>query len=115
MDTKAKRAERRRIQEEIASVEHELHNLDLKLENKPEWSLGEGDPSIHEWELNYSLRKDVERRLHSLQTALDKLEHGSYAICEVCGKPIDPERLAILPETTRCVDCARKKSDRVTR
>ncbi|MCA1553796.1 MAG: TraR/DksA C4-type zinc finger protein [Chloroflexi bacterium] len=33
-------------------------------------------------------------------------------MCESCGKPIDPERLAILPETTRCVDCARKKVTR---
>jgi RNA polymerase-binding transcription factor DksA len=115
METKAKRAERRRIQEEIDSVNHELRNLDVKLENKPEWSLGEGDPSVHEWEMNYALKKEVERRLQSLQIALQKLEHGSYAICEVCGKPIDPERLAILPETTRCVDCARKRTDKVTR
>jgi len=110
MDTKAKRGERRRIHEEIANVEHELHNLNVKLENKPEWSLGEGDPSVHEWEMNFSLKKEVEHRLRSLQSALEHLEQGSYAICEVCGKPINPERLAILPETTRCIDCARKKT-----
>ena len=101
--------EKRRIEEEMAMVRAELQRLVIKLENKPEWSLGEGDPTVQEWELNYELKKEAERRLRSLEAALQKLARGSYAICEICGKPIDPERLAILPETTRCVDCARKK------
>ena len=29
--------------------------------------------------------------------------------CEICGKLIPPERLKIIPETRRCVDCARAK------
>ncbi len=114
MTSKVQQAERRRIEAEIATVKEELARLIEKLENKPEWSLGEGDPSLQEWEMNYALKKDVERRLKSLQAALQKVERGSYAICEICGKPIDPERLAILPETTRCVDCARKKLWRET-
>jgi hypothetical protein len=28
--------------------------------------------------------------------------------CELCGKPIPRERLDALPETRRCVDCARE-------
>jgi len=28
--------------------------------------------------------------------------------CELCGKPIPPERLDALPQTWRCVDCARE-------
>ncbi|MBI5880131.1 MAG: TraR/DksA C4-type zinc finger protein [Chloroflexi bacterium] len=104
-----KQAERAHIEHEIAEVQGELERLREKLENKPEWTLGAGDPSVQEWEMNYTLKQDAERRLKSLQVALDKVEHGRYAICEVCGQPIDPERLAIVPETTRCVVCARKK------
>lgn len=103
-------AERGRIEHELANVQAELDRLLEKLQNKPEWSLGAGDPSVQEWEMNYSLKQDVERRLKSLRTALEKLERGKYAICEVCGKPIDPERLAILPETTRCISCARRRN-----
>jgi len=108
-EAQMKEAEKHRIEQEIASVQAELDHLLEKLENKPEWSLGEGDPMVQEWEMNYVLKREAEHRLKSLRTALDKLEHGKYAICEVCGNPIDPERLAILPETTRCVKCARKK------
>ena len=28
--------------------------------------------------------------------------------CEICGRVIPPERLEALPETRRCVECARK-------
>ncbi len=28
-------------------------------------------------------------------------------LCELCGKPIVKARLQALPETNRCVDCAR--------
>ncbi len=28
--------------------------------------------------------------------------------CEICGQAIPPERLEALPETRRCVECARK-------
>ena len=36
------------------------------------------------------------------------------AKCTICGKPIPAERLKALPQTKRCVDCAREKgSDKV--
>ncbi len=31
------------------------------------------------------------------------------AKCTICGKPIPRERLNALPQTKRCVDCAREK------
>jgi len=110
MIIESKEIERERIEHEIATVIGELERLRDKLENKPEWTLGAGDPSVQEWEMNFALRQEADRRLKSLQAALEKLEHGRYAICEVCGQPIDPERLAIVPETTRCAVCARKKA-----
>lgn len=29
--------------------------------------------------------------------------------CEICGRPIPRERMVILPETKRCVECSEKK------
>ena len=87
MNDNLKQNERRRIDEEIAAVHAELDRLVVKLENKPEWSLGEGDPAVQEWEMNFALKQEVEHRLKSLQTALQKLDQGLYAICEVCGQP----------------------------
>lgn len=42
--------------------------------------------------------------------ALEKVEEGTYGVCDVCGDPIPPPRLRIAPESVLCVKDA--KSDR---
>jgi RNA polymerase-binding protein DksA len=55
--------------------------------------------------LLHSLSDREGRELEAIRAALARLDRGTYGICEVCGEPIDPERLAVLPETTRCILC----------
>ncbi len=45
-------------------------------------------------------------RLNDLDAALARVATGDYGTCEVCGGPIGAERLAALPATRRCIDCA---------
>ena len=35
-----------------------------------------------------------------------QLEQRQRPVCTVCGRAIDLERVAALPTTTRCIDCA---------
>jgi DnaK suppressor protein len=42
-----------------------------------------------------------------LERALEKLEEGTYGICDECGAAIPAGRLGIRPESARCVRCAR--------
>ena len=37
--------------------------------------------------------------------AADLRAQGSYGVCESCGGPIGEERLAAVPDATRCVSC----------
>lgn len=53
-----------------------------------------------------ALIREAERRLSDLEIALLRAEDGQYGICERCGRPIDPERLAIRPTARTCVPCA---------
>ncbi|WP_375489453.1 TraR/DksA family transcriptional regulator [uncultured Jatrophihabitans sp.] len=49
-------------------------------------------------------------RLAAIDTALtrdDAVDGVDAAGCAVCGRPIGAERLAALPATDRCIDCAR--------
>ncbi|MEU1076172.1 MULTISPECIES: TraR/DksA C4-type zinc finger protein [unclassified Streptomyces] len=55
-----------------------------------------------------SLMAAAREHLEELDRALERLEHGQYGRCEVCGETIPPERLEIRPAATRCVGCARK-------
>ena len=50
--------------------------------------------------------RDRERKLLSkVDEALDRMEQGSFGLCEECGEEIDLERLKIRPVTTFCIRC----------
>ena len=56
-----------------------------------------------------ALKRTVDRTIIQVRKAMTRIKIGKYGICERCGKFIDTDRLMILPETTLCVDCERKK------
>jgi RNA polymerase-binding protein DksA len=55
-----------------------------------------------------ALLDSARRRLADVEAALARRETGDYGICEVCGRPIAPERLAARPAARTCIDCARR-------
>jgi DnaK suppressor protein len=100
---------RARLQAERAQVLKELEQLDTRLETKGDYELGEGDPMIYQWELNLVLRERAQKHLAEIDEALEQLDRGIYGLCEQCGKPIEPERLAVLSHTTLCSQCAQRR------
>ena len=46
-------------------------------------------------------------RLTDVEAALARRDAGGYGVCESCGRPIAPERLAARPAARTCIDCAR--------
>ncbi len=65
------------------------------------------DRAALESDRNFLLRiKDRERKLiMKVKEALDRIENGTFGICESCGKPISEKRLMARPVTTQCIDC----------
>jgi DnaK suppressor protein len=53
-----------------------------------------------------ALLEHAQRRLADLDTAVQRLQTGSYGSCVRCGLPIGSERLEALPTATMCVGCA---------
>lgn len=50
----------------------------------------------------------LELRLASINKALEKIEKGTYGICENCNEKIDLRRLEIMPEANACLKCQKK-------
>ena len=44
--------------------------------------------------------------IREIKLALHRIDSGQYGQCASCGKPIAKERLAAIPWTSTCVDCA---------
>ena len=60
---------------------------------------------------NFELRiRDRERKLiGKIKDALERLENGTFGICDECGEDISEERLTARPVTTLCIDCKKKQ------
>jgi DnaK suppressor protein len=52
-----------------------------------------------------TIRQVLERDREQAEHARDRRALGAYGVCEDCGREIGEERLAALPEATRCVAC----------
>lgn len=47
--------------------------------------------------------------LQEINEALEKLEAGTYGLCESCGGQIPEARLEAMPAAKFCIDCASKR------
>jgi DnaK suppressor protein len=53
-----------------------------------------------------ALLDQARARLADVEAAMARRDAGDYGICENCGRPIAPERLAARPAARTCIDCA---------
>ena len=59
--------------------------------------------------------RDRERRLiKKIQSAMKRLEDGSYGICDECGEDISIPRLKARPVTKLCIKCKSKQEEEET-
>ena len=86
----------------------EIEKLRATLVELPEVSVEEADPAVAERALTITTIKRIENHLAEIDRAIKSAQHADYGICEKCGEPIDPARLAILPETRLCIQCKRE-------
>ncbi|MBW1988120.1 MAG: RNA polymerase-binding protein DksA [Deltaproteobacteria bacterium] len=69
------------------------------------------DRASAETERNFMLRiRDRESKLiKKIKKALDRIENGTFGICEECGEDISIKRLKARPVTTQCIECKTKQ------
>jgi len=51
--------------------------------------------------------------LYEIDTALDKIEEGTYGICEVCSRPIGWNRLEAVPYARMCIKCKQDEEEQM--
>lgn len=59
-------------------------------------------------ELDLSLQYNTERLLAQITRALEKIDEGTYARCDQCGRPIEESRLEVVPYATLCLEHQRE-------
>jgi RNA polymerase-binding transcription factor len=61
-------------------------------------------------ELDETLEENSSNLLGEIDTALERIEAGTYGTCANCGTDISPERLEAVPWATLCIDCKRREA-----
>ena len=104
-------------EEKLLQIKMKLLQQRAMLLNEAEVALNElpgqtifpdlGDQATAETDRNFMLRLRgrEQRLLKKIDQALERVEGGTFGICEDCGNEINLKRLEARPVTTMCIDC----------
>lgn len=100
--------ERKRLEEELDQVRNQSTDMDNALPEDGEG--GDEDTAdlasaMMDKEMDLSVEDELEDILVQVDRAFQKIEEGTYGICDVSGKPIPPSRLELIPFATLTVEC----------
>jgi RNA polymerase-binding transcription factor len=113
---KSSRARRKRF---LAKVREHLAEMKTKLISEMESELkaereGNKDEGMDTYdlaseerdrEINFILSDRERMKIKQIDDALERLDDGSYGVCESCGLEIGEQRLEAMPFTRLCRDC----------
>lgn len=91
--------ERERIGRRLDDLREELSGLQEMPRELEEWAQGEKDRDIL-----IRLEEREATELRRIQAALERIDDGSYGLCQICGRPIPRDRLEELPTAFRCIE-----------
>jgi DnaK suppressor protein len=72
--------------------------------------IGDGTTEAVERISSTAAARSISHALADVERALQKLEEGTYGVCDSCGQPIGEERLAAIPSSVLCVTCSASRS-----
>jgi DnaK suppressor protein len=96
-----------RLEELLSHADDTVSGMTQPKENFPDPT----DRASLESERNFMLRiRDRENKLiKKIRKALNRIETGTFGVCEECGENISIKRLKARPVTTQCIDCKTKE------
>jgi len=92
-----------------------LSELDSELRAEREGNKDEGMDTYdlaseeRDREINFILSDRERVKIKQIDDALDRLDQGTYGVCESCGLEIAEERLQAMPFTRLCRDCQQEQ------
>jgi DnaK suppressor protein len=95
----------KRLADELTQLQTSASTSEERREGSPFGKREEEATETLELEKRLTLENRVRQEMAAVEHALDKIEKGTYGLCDNCGQPISPERLEALPQASLCVKC----------
>ena len=102
---------RSRLEQERKQLAEELEQLNVssqlteRRDGSPFGKREEEANGAAALEKRAALQGRIRDNLVRVEHALQKIDEGTYGLCDSCGQPIDPARLEALPLAALCVKC----------
>ena len=58
------------------------------------------------------MANNAREMLAQIERALERIDDGTYGVCESCGNPIGKMRLQAFPRATLCMACKQREERR---
>jgi DnaK suppressor protein len=96
-----------RLEELLEHADDTVSGMTATKENFPDPS----DRASLEEDRNFMLRiRDRENKLiKKIKKALERIDKGTFGVCEKCGEDISIKRIKARPVTAQCIDCKTKE------
>ncbi len=110
MTTEERAALKESIQIKIVETKQKIIALEEVTQPiSPENSIGRVSrmDAINNKSVSEAALRQAKKQLASLQIALSKVDDASFGTCATCKRMIQKARLLFMPESTKCVRCAR--------
>lgn len=100
---------RKRLEAERADLLAQIDALQVDEDQESDYGVGnhlaDDASELFLRERNIALRSNAEELIAQIDSALRRIESGSYGTCARCGKQIAAERLEALPYASYCITC----------
>ena len=100
------------------TAEKELEAIDKNITNLNEADdadyssvahhMGDVGSDVEEQELSYQLKERTQKFIEEIDDALERIENGTYGICQATGKKISKGRLESVPHTRYSIEAKEK-------
>ena len=111
------------LEDMLATITAELSTIGVHdPENDANWEVtakefahGKADPNVvadqvEDWDERRSTLAALETRFNNIRRALNKIEAGTYGVCEISNEPIEADRLNANPAARTCKEHINEES-----
>lgn len=101
--------EKGRLEKELSTVAHEKKEggaweaMGTLVDESDQADPNDVADKIEEFETNQAITESFKEELREVNQALLKIEAGTYGVCEICGKPIEENRLEANTSARTCI------------
>jgi len=97
------------LSKEIAETKLKISKYkELSMPIAPENAIGRVSrmDAINNKSVNEAALRNLTNKLALLEAALQRVNQQSFGLCIICNHPIPIQRILLMPQSNRCVNCA---------